>query len=65
MYACMLPDGWVAQADVLAKIRSQEAASSFLRPVDKKIVTDYYTIVEDPMDLGRMQDRLREPVRWR
>ncbi len=31
----------------------------FDKPVDKRIVPDYYTIIKNPMDLGTISTKLR------
>ncbi|CAG0921243.1 unnamed protein product, partial [Notodromas monacha] len=45
--------------NVLNQVKAHSAAWPFLKPVDRFDVPDYYEVIEHPMDLKTMTDRLK------
>ncbi|XP_018009322.1 transcription initiation factor TFIID subunit 1 [Hyalella azteca] len=46
--------------DILNQMREMPDAQPFIRPVNPKLVPDYYNLVEAPMDLSTMRENLRQ-----
>jgi len=58
--------GWVERAKaVVHKAMKHKAGWPFLRPVDPEALElpDYFDVIEDPMDLSTIQNRLNTPTR--
>jgi hypothetical protein len=47
---------------VLKIVQAMPEARLFLQPVNRRVVTDYYTIVAEPIDLGTMMEKCRQQV---
>ncbi|KAI9204153.1 uncharacterized protein BJ171DRAFT_119421 [Polychytrium aggregatum] len=53
---------YAALEKIAASLRSRDQYGFFLEPVDTTIVEDYLTVVDTPMDLGTMTNKVTEHV---
>ncbi|KAJ2854000.1 hypothetical protein J3B02_002886 [Coemansia erecta] len=45
-------------ARLIKRIRKRDSYGFFLEPVDTKVITDYLTVIKNPMDLGTIQRKV-------
>jgi histone acetyltransferase len=49
---------FAAMQMILTEMQNHPAAWPFVQPVNKEEVPDYYTVVQEPMDLSTMEHKL-------